>query len=262
MAQTPPQLPAHFGRAFTKTTHETPSASIDPSKVTLPDGYTVLITGAGKGIGEHIARSYAQAKASNIVITARTASDLDKVKGDLEQIAAGNGHKLQVRTLASDASKLETFTNLKSVIDKEFGGRLDCLVNNAAAIGSNANFTPKLHDTDPEEHARLFELNYLGPMYAMQTLIPLLVKSDNKGRLIVNITSAAAHMTSGPSPIAYNVSKHALNRLTQSVAENYKDDGLVAIALHPGGVKSYSAQFVPDWMKASMWHFEFLDFGR
>lgn len=249
MSQGPPQMPAHMGNEITKTRHTEPSPSTDPSKVSLPDGYTVIITGAGKGIGQYIARAYAQAKASNIIITARTASDLEQAKSDLERIAKTNGTSVNVRTLASDASKLETFQELRSIIEKEFTGRLDCLVNNAGMLGSNSGFN-RLEDTDPLEHAKLFELNYLGPMYAMQQLIPVMTQPQSKGRQIINITSMAAHMTNRV-PIAYAASKHALNRLTQHVGESHQQEGLNCIALHPGGVMSYSAQFVPDAMKAS-----------
>ena len=242
-------MPAHMGNGMTETRHTEPYASIDPSKVSLPDGYTVIITGAGKGIGQYIARAYTQAKASNIIITARTASDLEQGKSDLEQIAEANGTTVNVRALASDASKLETFQELRSIIEKEFGGRLDCLINNAGSLGSNSGFN-RLEDTDPLEHGKLFELNYLGPMYAMQQLIPLMTQPQSKGRQIINITSPAAHMTSRV-PIAYATSKHALNRLTQHVGETYQQEGLNCIALHPGGVMSYSAQFVPDALKAS-----------
>jgi len=245
--QTPPP---HFGSQFTKTIHEKPNESTDASKVSLPEGYTVLITGAGKGIGEYIARAYAQAKASNIIVTSRTGSDLDRVKAKLEDIARQDGRSINVRTYQSDASKLETYKQLKAIIEKDYNGRLDCLVNNAGSIGSNAGFRKRLHETDPEEHAGLFELNYLGPMYAMQQLIPLMLNNQSKGRLIVNISSAASHMTSN-SPMAYNSSKFALNRLNQHVGENYAEEGLVSIALHPGGVKSAAAEHVPEWMKAS-----------
>ena len=253
MSQGPPQMPAHLGNDMTKMKHTEPNASTDPSKVTLPEGYTVIITGTGKGIGQHIARAYAQARASNIIITARTSSDLDQVKSELEEIAQNNGTSITVRTFASDASKLDTFQELRSMVEKDFGGRLDCLINNAGRLGSNSGFN-RLDQTDPLEHAQLFELNYLGPMYAMQQLIPVMTKPENKGRLIINITSMAAHMTNRV-PIAYAASKHALNRLTQHVGETYQQEGLNCIALHPGGVMSYSAQFVPDAMKASKYFF-------
>jgi hypothetical protein len=134
MAQTRPQLPAHYGVNFTSTTHERPASVINPSDVTLPDGYTVLVTNAGKGIGAQTARSYAQARTSNLIITTRTGSDLDEVKAELEQITRERGSKLNVKTFASDAAKLETFTSLAMLIRNEFG--LDFLINNAGSIGS------------------------------------------------------------------------------------------------------------------------------
>ena len=101
--------PPHFGTKFTPTIHSRPHESINPSKVTLPDGYTVLVIGAARGIGEYIARAYAQAKATNLVLTARTAADLDRVKGLLEDIAAENETSARVETMPSDASKESTF---------------------------------------------------------------------------------------------------------------------------------------------------------
>lgn len=69
-------VPVHWGMNFTKI-HNTPGPAIDPTKVTFPSHYTVVVIGAGKGIGEYIAKAYAQAKASRILITSRTATDLD-----------------------------------------------------------------------------------------------------------------------------------------------------------------------------------------
>lgn len=218
-----------------------------PANTQLPEGYTVVITGAGKGIGAQIARAYAEAHATNIIVMSRTASDLEKLKLELED-STTNNPRLHVRAFPGDASKLETYMRLKSTIEEEFNGRLDCLVNNAGSIGGVAGFTEKLHQLDPYEHADLIDLNYLGPYYAIQQLIPLLLGPQSRGKQIINITSMGSHVTAGV--IAYGISKLAINRLTQHVGETYADEGLVCIALHPGGVKSHSANDVPDFVKA------------
>ena len=240
--------PAYFGRNFTKTLHNEPYEATNPSKVTLPDGYTVLITGAGKGIGEYIAKAYAHAAASNIIILARTAQDLDKVKIGLEEIASKNGRKIKVMTVPSDVSKEGTCIDLKQLIESQYDGRLDCLINNAGTIGSKQGFNNKFHETDAAEHAQILDLNYLSCVYSCKHLIPLILQSPRK--TIINITSMASHVTSN-NPIAYGVSKLAVNRLTQHIGENYAEEGIDCMALHPGAVMTPAAQHVPEFLQKS-----------
>lgn len=71
--------------------------------------------------------------------------------------------------------------------------------------------------------------------YMAKFLIPLMLKPPSIGKTIINISSAASHMTVG-GPHSYGFAKLALTRLTQDIGENYVDEGLTAIALHPGAV--------------------------
>jgi len=243
------QAPADWGGNFTKTIHQSPNSTVDPGKVTLPDGFTVVVTGAGKGLGEYIAKAYVQARASAIIITSRTASDLDRVKGELEKIASDNGQSLRVFTIVGDASKEEHYREIKHVLEAKHGSRLDCLINNAGTIGSYKGFTERLTDTSSEDMKRMIDLNYLGPCYSMQYLIPLMLNKESSGKTIVNITSMAAHGSRGL--IGYGTSKIALNRVTQHVGESFAEEGLVCVALHPGGVLSDSGQKMPESFQAS-----------
>lgn len=242
--------PAHFGGEFTKTIHQDPDEAIDPSKVTLPDGFVVVVTGAGKGIGEYIAKAYAQARASNIVITARTKSDLDRVKLALEEIASKSGRATKVSIVAGDASKEEHFRQIKHVLETQHGSRLDCLINNAGTLGSNQGFTDKITETASEDVELITGLNYLGPYYSMKQLIPLMLEPQSVVKTIINLSSVAGHATSGP-PIAYSISKVAVNRLSQHVGETYAGEGLVCLALHPGGVMSDAGHKAPEFLKPS-----------
>lgn len=248
------QLPSHWGALLTSTIHNQTAPAIDPTKVTLPTGTTVVVTGAGKGIGECIAKAYAKARASAVIITARTAENLEKVKRELEHIASGNGVDIKVSAIAGDASKEAHFQQIKQILQTEHGSRLDVLVNNAGAIGSTQGFTNKLHETSSEDMELITSLNYLGPYYAMKQLIPLMLNPQSVGKTITNVSSLAAFMTAD-NPIAYGISKVALNRLTQHVGESYADEGLVCLALHPGGVMSPGAQPLPESVKASEWRY-------
>ena len=246
--------PAHWGAQFTKTIHQKPSDSIDPSKVTLPDGYVVVVTGAGKGIGEYIAKAYAEAKASDIIITSRTASDLDRVKGALENIAEKSGRNIRVATLAGDAKDVQSYVQIKDLVEKDFGGRIDCLVCNAGGGKMNNSWGAQIHTTATDEFDDMTALNHRGAYYAAKHLIPLLLNPQSKGKTLINISSGAAHMTS-ITPHAYCTAKLALNRLSQHIGESYTEEGLTCVALHPGTVLTPGAEGLPEEFKASEYPF-------
>ena len=64
-------MPSHYGFAFTETIHHKPKIGRAASDASLPEGFVVVVIGASYGIGEHIAKAYASAKASTIVVVAR-----------------------------------------------------------------------------------------------------------------------------------------------------------------------------------------------
>ncbi|EAU33968.1 predicted protein [Aspergillus terreus NIH2624] len=229
------KAPAHWGMNFTETTHQQPSRRIDPSNVTFPQGYTVVVIGAGKGIGEHIAKAYVQARAENIVITSRTGSDLDRVKKELETLAQQTGQAVKVSTLVQDATKPESYTKLKDLLEEGFNGRLDTLVFCAGGGPVGTLWTPHIDETDVDEWNESIALNFTGSYYAAKYLVPLMLRPQSHGKTIVNITSAASHFTGGNiTPASYSIGKLALNRFTQILGENYADQGLVVVAVHPG----------------------------
>ena len=69
---------------------------------------TVVVLGAGKGIGESIAKAYAEAQASRILITAPTAADASRVTTDLEAIH----ETVSVLALATDATDPASYANI------------------------------------------------------------------------------------------------------------------------------------------------------
>lgn len=69
------------------TTHKTIYPSIEPSAARLPPKFVVFITGAGRECGKGIAIAYAKAGASGIIITSRTASELDEVAAEIKEIS-------------------------------------------------------------------------------------------------------------------------------------------------------------------------------
>lgn len=175
------------------------------------------------------------------MIVSRTASKLNRVAEDLKAIASSQGREINVLVHVGDVSKPETSKEVAELLNSECGGRLDCLVCNAGAGVSGTNiWTKHIHDTFVDGYEYTTKLNYLSAYYAAKYLIPLMLKPQSTGKTIINISSAGAHVTQ-MHPHAYSIAKLALTRLTQDIGENYADEGITAIALHPGGVMTPGA---------------------
>lgn len=228
----------------TKTYRIAPTDTIAPKKNILPDGYVAVVTGGAVGIGEYIARSYIQAKASGVTITGRRANLLEETKAKLEKLAAELGHKAKITVFVGDAEVASTYAELRKHLEREHGGRLDALICNAGPgnASSKEAWDPQIQNQHTHEWDSLIGVNLNGPYYAAHHLLPLMLKAPSQGKTIVNVVSAAAHMTAGGNPpTGYSIGKLAETRLSENIGEVYAKDGLQAFALHPGAVKTPSS---------------------
>ncbi|KXG51992.1 Short-chain dehydrogenase/reductase SDR [Penicillium griseofulvum] len=213
---------------------------LDPAKVTLEKPFVVAIAGSGKGIGADIALSYASAGATGILLSSRTEKDLRKVAEDINSI----NPSCQVEYEVCDVSRKEDVQRLASHCKKSFG-RLDVAVINAAILSKFVNDPDGttrlphgiLEDT-PEDHFNVWQTNYNGAYLTAKTLLPLIQETTGGVKAIVFVSSLGSlyHNTAICSA-AYNISKFALNRLAEYVHEDYKADGVVSFALHPGCIQ-------------------------
>ena len=135
-----------------------------------------------------------------------------------------------VLLLELDINSQSSIEAAASATEKQFG-RLDILINNAGVLGS----TVKVGDSDPEGWWSAFTTNVRGPYLLIRSLLPLLLKADVEDGMkqILNVTSVGAWLTNAGFS-GYQSSKTALLRLTEFVAEEYRDQGLIAIGVHPG----------------------------
>ena len=237
---------------MTKTYRTSPTPTIAPKNNTLPEGYVAVVTGGATGIGEYIARSFVEAKASGVVITGRRAALLEETKGKLEKLAADLGQRVKVTTCTGDAEQQEAYIKLREHVEKEQGGRLDVLVCNAGPGTTDPKlWSKKIHEQDVDSFDSVIRVNLCGPYYAAKHLIPLMLKAPSQGKTIVNIVSAAAHFTDGFPPISYPIAKLGETRLAQNISQAYAEEGLQAFALHPGGVMTPSSSTMPKEMQGS-----------
>ncbi|KAH7406563.1 hypothetical protein DE146DRAFT_689261 [Phaeosphaeria sp. MPI-PUGE-AT-0046c] len=242
-------LPPHYGGTFTPTTHTSIPSNIDPSSVTLPSPFIVVVTGAGKGLGWHIALAYAAAGCSGLCISSRTQDDLDKLEAEIRAVAAqrANGaSSVSVLKLVSDVQDDADVERLEAGVRDKWG-RADVVVANAGIISKYVEREEggnlPIGIVEDGDWARVLDINLMGVWRISKAFMPLLVATKDGPQTLICSTSLAAHSyTSALTPIAYNVSKMACNRLIEHVAIDHKEDGVVAYALHPGAVLTPQTQ--------------------
>ncbi|PYS94848.1 MAG: hypothetical protein DMF50_11215, partial [Acidobacteria bacterium] len=132
--------------------------------------------------------------------------------------------------VTSDASVNEARRAVEAAWD-----RLDILVNNAAVYGGESRDVASL---DLDEIRRTFEINTLAPLRMARAFQPLLRKGDHPR--VIHITSLMGSIDDNRSGgrYAYRVSKAALNMVSRNLAHDFKKDGILSVALHPGWVRT------------------------
>ncbi len=161
---------------------------------------TVIITGAGRGIGRYAA-GFLLEKGCHVALLESDTTALDETRAEFSRFA-------NALPLLTDISKEKEVRQAIDDVASRFG-RVDVLVNNAA-IAANQ----KLEDLDLASWNRVIEVNLTGPYLCAKYCRPLLAES--KG-CIINICSTRAFM-SEPNTEAYSASKGGLFALTHALA--------------------------------------------
>ena len=224
------------GRSFVSTIRHDTYPFIDPKKANLK-GKHVFITGASKGIGRATAISYAQAGASVIALGAR--SSLSTLEPEILTAAKNAGHPApKVFTYELDVTERESVDTAAREAVEDLNGRVDILINNA---GYFEEPTP-IEKSDPNEWWKTWTVNMFGPYLVTRAFLPIMLKGGDKQ--IINVSSAGAHAIR-PGGSAYQSSKFALCRFTEFIVAEYGEKGVIAYAVHPGGVMTELASRMP-----------------
>jgi len=187
-------------------------------------GKTVIVTGAGSGIGK--ATALRVAKEGGRVI----AADVSKERLD-ELVEQSPG--LDLVPVAGDISTEETV----SAVVAAAGGRVDALANVAGIMDK---FAP-IHDLDDETWERVFRINVTALMRLTRAVLPLMLEAGAGS--VVNISSEAG-LRGSAAGAAYTASKHAVVGLTKNSAVMYGPKGLRFNAVAPGATIT---NIVADW---------------
>jgi len=173
---------------------------------------TIVITGAGAGIGRAFAEGFL-AEGAVVVGT-----DIDAAR--LEPLAAA-GAITAVTDVADDAQ-------VRAMIELavEQTGRVDVLFNNAG-YGSKT----RVEDLADGEFERMIAVHVFGCIYGMRAVIPIM-RAQNHGR-IINVVSRAAE-SPGPNNSAYGAAKAAMFTASRSAAAEVADNDILVNMLFPG----------------------------
>jgi NAD(P)-dependent dehydrogenase (short-subunit alcohol dehydrogenase family) len=187
-------------------------------------GKTIIITGAGSGIGRATALIFAR-EGANVVC-----ADINEkgVEQTIEQVNAKGGQAL---ALTIDVTKRAAVEDMAQLAIDGFGS-VQFLFNSAGAAIRRSKFL----DIDDDLLERTFDLNVKGTFYAMQALLPHMLK--NKFGVIVNMGSMA-HRRGGPgASVHYAAAKGAVVTMTMGVAREFATQGIRALSISPGPIKT------------------------
>jgi len=209
----------------------------------LYDIKSVAITGTNRGIGLAMLKYVTNNSDSDVQIFAMSRNS-SEAQDSLCERANVHYIKIDVTDQASVQAAAET---VKSILGD---AGLNVLINNAGATSADV-FAPSLQ-TSPEEMYRMFDINSVSTHRVVTAFYPFLKASADAQKdlplcaargAIVNFSSITASIELAPAfqrsmVFGYAVAKCAVNMMTKFYAAEFKEDGIAAVAVHPGWVQS------------------------
>ncbi|MDA9661117.1 SDR family oxidoreductase [Gammaproteobacteria bacterium] len=185
-------------------------------------GKKAIITGANQGLGFEIAKKYVLAGA-DVMLCARNATLLDKARSELE-VMATPGQKI-MGDVADVSSELDVRALVANTLEALGGCHI--LVNNAGVYGPKG----EIESLDWAEWVKAIEINVYGSILMCRALLPHF-KAQRYGK-VIQLSGGGA---TNPLPLisAYAVSKAAIVRFAETLAEEVRGIGIDVNAIAPG----------------------------
>jgi len=190
-------------------------------------GRTILVTGAGDGIGRAVSSAFA-AHGATVILLGRTTPKLEAV---YDEIVSAGGPQPAIYPMDLEGATPDDHRQLAENIASQLG-RLDGLLHNAGLLGSLA---PIAH-YDPVEWLRVVQVNLNAPFLLTQSCLPLLERAPEAS---IVFTSSGVGRRGRAYWGAYGASKFGVEGLMQILADELEENSAVRVnSLNPGRVRT------------------------
>jgi NAD(P)-dependent dehydrogenase (short-subunit alcohol dehydrogenase family) len=203
------------------------STTVSPYRISNPSTFTMsetvyFIAGASRGIGLEFVKQLVKRPDAIVFAGVRTPSSLEK---------NFNPTPKNLIILKCDVTSDDDVSNCAKAVAESTYKKVDVLINNAGID----NFLP-IRNTSPDQLQWVLETNLLAPLRVMKAFIPLMSMSSVKKIICISSDFGSLAMNDRKEFGAYNVSKAGLNMLVVQFKNEYAEEGIAFIPIHPGYV--------------------------
>ncbi len=189
-------------------------------------GRTILVTGAGDGIGRAAAMAFA-AHAATVVLLGKTIPKLEAV---YDAIVAAGGPEPAIYPLHLEGATPRDYEALATKLEETFG-QIDGILHNAAALP----YLGRIKDYEPEDWLKVLQVNLNAPFFLTQACLPLLSRSADAAVLFTS-DSVGRHGKAYWG--AYGVAKAGVENLMQILAEELENTAIRVNSIDPGPTRT------------------------
>jgi 3-oxoacyl-[acyl-carrier protein] reductase len=201
------------------------------------EGQTAVVTGAGRGIGEAIAKRFADGGAK-VAVVSRTEANAAKTADAINAANAG-----AAKAYAVDVADFQAVQELGDAIIKDFG-KVDILVNNAGVTRDGLSMRMSSEDWDV-----VVDTNLKGAFNFIRGVQRPMAK-QRSGR-IINISSVSGIMGNA-GQANYAASKAGLIGLTKTIARELSGRGITVNAVAPGFIQTDMTDVLPESIRTAV----------
>jgi short-subunit dehydrogenase len=192
---------------------------------------TVLITGCSSGFGLTMVQELLN-DGHYVIATLRSAESRMNL---FDHLQASYKENLRIESL--DVTLKEDRDRIKQMMEKEFDGKLNVLINNAGT-----GYFGALEDYDEDQIRKQMEVNFFAPTLMIKEFLPLLRNAKGK---IINITSIMGQYST-PLGSLYSASKYALEGISEGLYYELDGQGVQVTTIAPGGHRT-------NFLESSVW---------
>ena len=193
----------------------------------LLKGKTIVISGAGSGIGRQASKTFADHGANLILLS----KDQKKLESLYDEIKQDDSRNVIIQPFNFEGSSEEDYQDIVYAIKEEYP-MLDGLLNNAAVLGEKK----PLEQYSYESWKNVLQVNLDASFLLTKSLLPLLKKSDNSS---IIFTSSGVGRKGRAYWGAYSISKFATEAMMQILSEELQNTSTIRVnCINPGAVRT------------------------